>query len=342
MGVDRLLQISEQKYDDIYVITLQNDDLILKTTNFGCNIISLYTKDKNNIFGDIVLGFDSIDDYKNQDKYIGAIVGRCANRISNASFSLNDKEYKLAKNNGPNHLHGGINGFDKKIFKYKILDNGVEFFYLSKSGEEGYPGNLKLKVSYILNENSILINYDAVSDGDTIINLTNHTYFNLNGKYCDINNHFLKINSDYFGEIDKNGLATGRLLKVDDTPFDFRKFREIGNGLLCDNSQIKIGQGYDHPFLLVDEKNQIELWEKISSRRMIISTSMPCVQLYTANYLDGTIRGKGGWYYNARDGVCLETQCFPNSINNGVTDVILRKNTNYSKATTWTFDILDK
>ncbi|HBB29622.1 MAG TPA: galactose-1-epimerase, partial [Clostridiales bacterium] len=150
-----MLQISEQKYGDIYVITLQNDDLILKTTNFGCNIISLYTKDKNNIFGDIVLGFDSIDDYKNQDKYIGAIVGRCANRISNATFSLNDKEYKLAKNNGPNHLHGGINGFDKKIFKYKILDNGVEFFYLSKSGEEGYPGNLKLKVSYILNENSI-------------------------------------------------------------------------------------------------------------------------------------------------------------------------------------------
>lgn len=337
-----MLQISEQKYGDIYIITLQNDDLILKTTNFGCNIISLYTKDKNNIFGDIVLGFDSIDDYKNQDKYIGAVVGRCANRISNALFSLNDKEYKIAKNNGPNHLHGGINGFDKKIFEYQVLNNGVEFFYLSKSGEEGYPGNLKLKVSYILNENSILINYDAISDEDTIINLTNHTYFNLSGKCCDINNHFLKINSDYFGEIDENGLATGRLLKVDDTPFDFRKFREIGNGLSYDNSQIKIGQGYDHPYLLVDKKNQIELWEKISSRRMIISTSMPCVQLYTANYLDGTIRGKGGWYYNARDGVCLETQCFPNSINNGVTDVILRKNTNYSKATTWTFDILDK
>ncbi len=337
-----MFQISEQKYGDIYIITLQNDDLILKVSNFGCSIISLYTKDKNNIFEDIVLGFDSIDDYKNQDKYIGAVVGRCANRISNGSFSLNNKEYKLAKNNGPNHLHGGINGFDKKIFKHKILDNGVEFFYLSKNGEEAYPGNLELKVSYILNKNSILINYNAVSDEDTIINLTNHTYFNLSGKCCDINNHFLKINAEYFGEIDENGLATGKLSKVEDTPFDFRKFNQIGIGLSCDNPQIKMGQGYDHPFMLSDGKNQIELWEKESSRRMIISTDMPCVQLYTANYLDGNIRGKSGWYYNARDGVCLETQCFPNSINNGVTDVILRKNTEYNKATSWTFDILSK
>lgn len=333
-----LVDIEIERIGNISVITMKNKYLILKITNIGCAIISIFTKDRNNKFTDVVLGYDDINLYKSQDKYIGAVIGRCANRISNGHFTLNSKQYNLDKNNISNHLHGGIIGFDKKIFDYTINDNEILFCYISPDGEEGYPGKMKLQVSYKLVDNSLIIKYVATSDKDTISNFTNHTYFNLSGNRFPIYNHYLSIKSDYYGEIDKNGMVTGKLMPVYNTVFDFNKEKQIKEGLLSGDEQICLGNGYDHAFIISEKNDQIILYEKESGIRLSVSTSMPCVQLYTGNYLCGDCEGKNGWFYNKNDGICLETQYFPNSINNNIDNVVLRKGEVYNHFTKWTFD----
>ncbi|MEG1621270.1 MAG: aldose epimerase family protein [Oscillospiraceae bacterium] len=320
-------------------ISIRNEYIKAVVSNIGCAIVSLKTKNKDGIFTDNVLGFDKIDTYITQDKYIGVFVGRCANRIENGSFFLNDEEHKLFVNNTPNHLHGGKEGFDKKIFDYISTDDSIEFSYISKDNEEGYPGELTVRVKYQLQGNKFVITYDAISSKDTIFNPTNHTYFNLSDGKSDILEHYLQISSDKFGIINSNSLATGQLANVFNTPFDFTVPKKIGKDIYADDAQIILANGYDHSFVLNKSSNQITLSDVASGKSLTVSTTMPCVQLYTANFLDGNIKGKNNKFYAKHDGVCLETQFFPNAINNNFkNDVILKANKPFSQSTIWEFN----
>lgn len=335
------IKILEKYEDGIAIIELKNEYLSVRLSNLGCNIMSIIMRDKENKYSDIVLGFDDIEDYKTQDKYFGALIGRVANRIGNGKFELNGDKYILPVNDSVNHLHGGLEGFDKKIFGFEILENGIEFYYLSKDGEEGYPGNLNLVVKYTLNKETLKVEYTGVCDKDTVINITNHSYFNLSGDFENICDHYLKIKSDYISKIDENGLTIGELMKVENTPFDFNEYHQIGERIEESHEQISLGQGYDHPFIFKCEENQIELYHERTGRKLTISTSLPGAQLYSSNFLDGRTKGKNGIYYNYRSGVCLETQMLPNSINiEGNSDTILRKGEKYNSYTEYKFEVL--
>jgi aldose 1-epimerase len=273
---------------------------------------------------DVVLGFDHLDDYLGNDPFFGALVGRYANRIDKARFTLDGVEYKLAKNDGENSLHGGLKGFDKKAWKAREPSKdhpALELTYLSKDGEEGYPGNLNVKVVYTLTDsNELRIDYTATTDKNTVLNLTNHSYFNLAGQGSgDVLKHVLMINADRFTPIDAALTPTGELRSVAGTPLDFRKPTAIGARIDDDNEQLKFGKGYDHNFVLNHKGNDLTLAARVtepqSGRVLEVLTTQPGVQLYTGNFLDGTIHGKGGKVYGRRSAFCLETQHFPDSPN---------------------------
>lgn len=224
---------------------------------------------------------------------------------------------------------------------YQFDENTLTLSYLSKDGEEGYPGNLQVDVLYSVNHNTLKIQYKATTDQDTIINLTNHSYFNLSGVKEDIYNHQLMIQADCFGCVDEDGLTTGEYKDVTDTPFDFRKPALIGSRIDQDDEQLKLGNGFDHPFVFSTNKNQVELIHEASGRKMIVSTTMPTAQIYTANYLDGLLRGKNDIYYQKRDAVCIETQFFPDSIHiEEQPKVILKKGDVYDEETSYTFEVI--
>lgn len=240
----------------------------------------------------MILGLKNIEDYANDPAYFGAVIGRVANRIGDARFTLNGKTYELYANNGKNHLHGGKEGFDKKIFDVTPLENGLRFHYLSKDGEEGYPGNLNLYVTYTLDDNTFSIHYEADTDADTVVNFTNHLYFNLSNTLEKVTEHSLQINADYIGCVDDTCLATGELLPVKDTPFDFNKMKKIGQDIEEDHIQLKNAFGYDHSFVLKGEERQLTLEEPVSGRRLVISTTAPVVQVYTGNFLKMAVSEK--------------------------------------------------
>lgn len=334
------IKVIEQREDGAHIIEMRGKDLTVKVTNLGCHILSVLMKDKDGCVDDIVLGLQNLDDYKKDKKYIGGILGRVGNRIKNGKFILNGKEYHLAVNNGPNHLHGGLEGFDKKIWDYEVRENRVIFHYLSKDMEEGYPGNLRIHVSYELIGNILTMVYYGTTDKDTIVNLVNHTYFNLSGGKEKIYDHMLKIKAAHIACIDRDGCTTGKKLPVDGTQFDFRGFHKIGERINEDNEQLKFAGGYDHPYIFSDQNDQITLFHEGTGRRVSISTNLPTVQLYTANFLEGGFPGKGGRVNENRDGVCLETQFMPNSINlEEEPDVILRKEDSYAVFTTYKFEV---
>lgn len=284
---------------------------------YGAAVVSLTAPDRTGKFADIVLGMDNLDGYVKGVPYFGAIVGRYGNRIAKGQFSLDGKSYTLAKNNGENALHGGLKGFDKQVWTAREANGGVEFTYVSKDGEEGYPGTLTAKVLYTLTPNNELrIEYTATTDKPTVANLTNHTYFNLAGE-GDILQHQVTISADRFTPVDKGLIPTGELKPVKGTPFDFTKAAAIGARIDQKDEQLGFGGGYDHNWVLNGSgmKKAAEVYEPKTGRVMEVMTEEPGLQFYTGNFLDGTIKGKGGRVYQKRAAFCMETQHYPDSPN---------------------------
>jgi aldose 1-epimerase len=309
---------------DIYTLT-NSRGAEARITNYGGIVVSLKVPDRDGKFEDVVLGLNTLDEYLKGHPYFGAIIGRYGNRIAKGQFKLNGTEYKLAVNNGENHLHGGIKGFDKVVWDAKPSSNKagatLTLSYLSKDGEEGYPGNLKITVAYILtNNNELKIVYSASTDKDTVVNLTHHSYFNLSGEgNGDILGHQLQLNAAKFTPTDAGSIPTGELLTVRGTPFDFTKSTAIGLRINQDDQQIKFGNGYDHNFVVNGRMGVLRLaakvWEPRTGRTMEVWTTEPGVQFYTGNFLDGTLTGKRGKAYQKRTGFCLETQHYPDAPN---------------------------
>ena len=309
---------------DLYTLT-NAQGMEIRATNYGGIVVSLRVPDKKGNLDDIALGFDDLKGYLPNTPYFGAIIGRYGNRIANGKFALDGKEYTLARNNGPNSIHGGLKGFDKVVWHAEPFQNhdevGIILSYTSKDGEEGYPGNLKTKVTYTLTEkNEWIIDYEAVTDKATPVNLTEHTYFNLAGEgKGDVLGHIVQLNASRFTPVDQNLIPTGELRPVKSTPLDFTQPTGIGARIDADYEQIRLGHGYDHNFV-IDRKDSdpvlaVRVTEATSGRVLEVYTTEPGVQLYTGNFLDGTITGKGGHVYKQRFGFCLETQHFPDSPN---------------------------
>ncbi len=312
----------------ITLYTLSNNNGVQAgIIDYGGIIVSLFVSDRNGKTDDIVLGYDNINGYLDHPSFFfGALVGRYANRIENASFLLNDIKYELSANEGKNQLHGGLLGFDKRVWDSRIITRNnqdyLELSLFSPDGDEGYPGNLEVRVIYGLTEsNSLEIEYYGACDKDTILNLTNHAYFNLSGHDSGtILNHYLKINADFYTPINNESLPTGEIHSVKNTPFDFTGSRPIGEFLrdFSGNEQMTNGSGYDHNFVLRNTdgtpKECCELYDPKSGRLMTCYTTKPGVQLYTGNFIKSAGFGKGGAQYDKWHGLCLETQFFPNSL----------------------------
>lgn len=305
--------------------TLRNDKgAEAKISNYGGIVTSLRVRDRNGKLGDVVLGYDNLNGYLRSSPYFGSLVGRYGNRIAKAKFTLNGKEYKLAKNNGANSLHGGIKAFDKVVWDVvstRAKDGGasVELHYVSKDGEEGYPGNLSVTAVYTLtSENELRLDYTATTDQDTVLSLTHHSYFNFAGS-GDILNHQVQIYADRFTPVDASLIPTGELRSLDGSPLDFRRAEKIGARINNDDEQLKLGKGYDHNYVLNKPEGELGLaarvYEETSGRLMEVWTTEPGMQFYTGNFLDGSITGKGNWTYQFRNGFCMEPQKFPDSPN---------------------------
>jgi len=335
--------------ENVDLYTLRNAHGVeAKITNYGGILISLKVPDRNGKFDDVVLGFNNLDDYLKGHPYFGALIGRYGNRIAKGRFTLNGVEYKLAVNNGENHLHGGIKGFDKVVWTGREMKTSagpaVVLTYLSKDGEEGYPGNLRVRVVYTLTNNDELkIDYTATTDKDTVINLTHHSYFNLAGEgNGDILNHRVTIVANRFVPTDAGSIPTGELRRVTSTPFDFLKPHAIGERINQDEEQLKFGNGYDHTWVINGRAGAMRLaataYEPTSGRLMQVWTTEPGMQFYTGNFLDGTLTGKSGKIYQRRFGFCFETQHFPDSPNHpSFPTTTLRKGATYKSTTIYRF-----
>ncbi|MFN0107284.1 MAG: aldose epimerase family protein [Blastocatellia bacterium] len=317
-----------------------------RITNYGGIVVSLKVPDRKGQMGDVVLGYDTLAEYVKRNPMFGALVGRFGNRIANAKFSLNGVEHQLAPNSGGHHIHGGRKGFDKVVWQAKPLASkdgaALELNYLSKDGEEGYPGNLAVTVTYTLtNDNALKIDYRATTDKDTIVNLTNHSYFNLAGT-GDVRQHELQINAERTLVAGDKLIPTGEFKSVAGTPFDFRKPKAIGAEINSSDPQIVLGRGYDHSFELNHKSGVLSLAAKIyeptTGRVMETFTTEPAVIFYTSNGFDGSIKGKGGQAYPRYGGLCLETQHFPDSPNKPqFPSTVLKKGATYRSTTVFKF-----
>ncbi|MGF1560502.1 MAG: aldose epimerase family protein [Flavobacteriaceae bacterium] len=312
--------------DSVKFYSLTNANGIEVTfTNYGQRLISLHTPDKDGKFEDIVLGYSSLREFMNKKNFYGATIGRYGNRIGNGHFKIDDNSYNLVKNNGENHLHGGTKGFESVVWNVEgNTENTITFSRVSPDMEEGYPGNLNVRVTYTLSdENELKIDYEATTDKPTVVNLTHHSFFNLKGEgNGDIADHVVMINADAYTPVDQGLIPTGELDKVAGTPFDFTSPKEIGKDIETDFEQLKIGGGYDHNFVLNKvPKNEdglvlaARVTEPASGRTMEVYTNEPGVQFYTGNFLNGSDIGKAGKPYLRRGSFCFETQHFPDSPN---------------------------
>lgn len=334
----------------VNLYTLKNSHgLEVKAMNYGGIIVSIRVPDRKKQFADVVLGHDKLEGYIPNPPYLGAIVGRYANRIANGEFTLDGKTYHLPKNDGPNTLHGGTTRtFNQVVWDAEPLagKNGVAFSYLSKDGDDGFPGNLKVKVTYTLTDgNALLIDYEATTDKATPINVSQHSYFNLKGEgNGDILDHVVMINAERFTPVDKNLIPTGELRPVKGTPMDFTTPTRIGSRIEDNYEQLQLGHGYDHNYVLNAKPKQNDLvlaarvTESTSGRILEVWTTQPGVQFYTGNFLDGSVTGKEGHVYKRRYGFCLETQHFPDSPNHPkFPNTILRPGETFHQKTVFKF-----
>ena len=312
--------------ETVHLYTLRGPNgLEASIANYGGHLVTLKTPDREGKVGDVVLGFRSLDGYLAKNPYFGAIVGRYANRLANGVFTLDGKAYHVSRNSGENSLHGGIKGFDKALWKAHETTAGanpaLRLEYVSADGEEGYPGTLSVIVDYVLDDNrGLRIDYHATTDRDTVLNLTNHSYFDLSGEETgDIEEYQVLINADSFTPVNEHLLPTGELRPVEGTPFDFRQPTRIGSRIDDEDEQLRYGIGYDHNFVLNRKEGELSLAARVfdphSGRILEVLTTQPGVQFYTGNHLDGTVIGKKGVAYGFRSGVCFETQHFPDSPN---------------------------
>ena len=330
---------------DLY--TLRNDKgAEARISNYGGIVVSIKVPDRSGQFGDVVLGYDNLDDYVKNNPFFGAMVGRYGNRIAKGKFTLDGKQYTLATNNYPNALHGGLKGFDKVVWEASGATTpagpSLELRYLSKDGEEGYPGNLSVKAVYTLtDDNGLKLEYTATTDKATVINLTHHSYFNLAGK-GDILNHQVMIQADRFTPVDSTLIPTGELRPVDATPFDFRMPTAIGARINQDDEQLKFGNGYDHNWVINKPAGELGLmarvYEPATGRVMEVLSTEPGLQFYTGNFLDSTITGKGGWVYKFRNAFCMEPQHYPDSPNHpSFPPVVLKPGETYKNTIIYRF-----
>jgi aldose 1-epimerase len=333
---------------DVNLYLIKNRNRVeIEITNYGGIVISLKVPDRQGETADVVLGYDDLASYEQDKWHFGAIIGRYANRIANGKFRLGGSEYTLARNNGPNHLHGGQSGFEKAVWRAQegsgAQNDRLVLEYVSEDGEEGYPGRMEARVEYSLSdENEFAIHYRASADKDTVVNLTNHSYFNLRGAAEDnILLHQLQLNADQFTPVNENLIPTGELRRVNHTPFDFTQPRTIGSRIHQDDQQMKFGRGYDHNWVLNVNRalsHAATLYEPLSGRTMEIFTTEPGIQFYSGNFLDGSMRGKAGASYGLRGGLCLETQHFPDSPNHAnFPSTVLRAGERYESTTVFKF-----
>lgn len=335
--------IIEKRDNNIVLLEIANEQLRIVLSNLGGHVVSIFTKDAAGKEGDVLIGVKDIADCTTDTAYMGATIGRCANRIKNAEFELNGVNYKLGKNNGPHNLHGGPEGFDTKTFDWSWLDNGVRFNYLSPDGEMGFPGNVNVTVDMTIAEGTLTIAYDAVPDADTLISMTNHMYFNLSaGREDTIKQHTLMLSSDQYCPLDETGLVTGEVVDLANTPFDFRTAKALGECMDCDDPQMKIaGGGYDHAYKFNETRPLCVLTDPISGRRMTIDTDLPFTHLYSANTYASQVIGKEGKKYTPCAGVAIETELMPDAVHNHVgPSMIFKSGEHFISKTTYTFDII--
>jgi len=331
----------------IDVITLRNrHGTTLRAITWGGIITSLMTRDRAGSFGDIVLGFDTLEAYRGDSSYFGAIIGRYGNRIANGRFTLDGVDYELARNNGANHLHGGLRGFDKVVWSARTVERddaaGVELYYVSAEGEEGYPGQLDATVTYTLDDRDALtVDYLATTSAATVVNLTQHSYFNLGRPGTDVLGHELTIDAGAMIPVNADLIPTGKIAPVAETVFDFRVTTPIGARIETPDPQLIVAGGYDHTFVLdggAGVTRAAFAREPVSGRTMEVATTEPGVQLYSGNFLTGTTRGKSGIVYPKRGGFCLETQHFPDSPNQPrFPSTVLRPGERYQSRTVFRF-----
>jgi len=313
------------------------DEISLKISNYGGTIVSILAPDRSGEMGEVTLGFDGLEGYIGSGFYIGATIGRYANRIANGGFNLDGEGYELAKNNGPNHLHGGLRGFDKVVWTPDLLESGLRLRYKSPDMEEGYPGDLDVSAMFTVSGDNLEVDYMAETDKPTVVNLTNHAYFNLAGG-GDILRHRLWIDADYYSPVNESLIPLGYHEEVGGSPFDFRDDVEVGGRINEGHIQLVRGGGYDHNYMLNQITNpQIRVTDPESGRALEVSTTMPGVQFYTGNFLDGSDTGRTG-PINRRSGLCLETQFFPDSPNQpGFPSTVLRPGEKYIEKTVYRF-----
>lgn len=334
---------------EVYLFTLRNPNgAEARISNYGGVVTSLKVPDRNGHLGDVVLGYDNLQDYLKESPFFGALIGRYGNRIARGHFVLDGKEYTLATNNYPNALHGGNKGFDKVVWEPTVValpeGAGLKLTYLSKDGEEGYPGNLSVTVVYTLtDENALKVDYTATTDKDTVLNLTQHSYFNLAGKDT-ILNHVVMIPADKFTPVDSTLIPTGELRPVEGTPFDFRTPTAIGARINQDDEQLKFGKGYDHNWVINKPFGQYGLMARVTEpttgRILEVFSTEPGLQFYSGNFLDGTLKGKGGWVYQFRDAFCMEPQHYPDSPNKPeFPSVVLKPGQTYRNLIVYKFSV---
>jgi len=319
----------------------------LRAMTYGAIILSLRVPDRAGTLDDVVLGYDTAMDYvRNNSPHFGAVVGRYANRIAKGRFMLDGQTFTLATNNGPNHLHGGLKGFDNVVWRGEAVPNGVAFTYVSADGEEGYPGRLQVRVTYTLTDrDELAVEYQATTDKPTVVNLSQHTYFNLAGQGTrDVLDHRLQLDADRYTPVDATLIPTGELALVAGTPFDFRQPAAIGARIDDPHPQIKNGLGYDHNWVLNGPSGQlrhaVRVVEPTTGRALDVATTEPGLQFYTGNFLDGSITGKQGRVYRKRFGFCLETQHYPDSPNQpAFPSTVLRPGETFKSRTVFTFGV---
>jgi len=335
----------------IDVVTLTNANGVeVRTIPYGAIIVSIKTPDRTGRLDDIVIGHDTLEGYLTKSRFFGAVVGRYGNRIAKGQFTLDGKSYTLAVNNGPNHLHGGLKGFDKVVWETRPftndMGNAVGYTLTSPNGDEGYPGRVNAWVTYTLTDrNELIVEYEATSDLPTPINLTNHSYFNLAGDGSrDILDHVVALNADQYLPVDDTKIPTGEIAPVAGTPFDFTKPTRIGERIDAPDPQLAIAKGYDHCMVLKRNGPGLAqaavVFEPTTGRTLEVTTTEPGMQFYTGNVLDGTITGKSGHVYKTRYGLCLETQHFPDSPNRPTfPSTILKPGDTYRSKTVFTFGV---